>query len=42
VIDGHTAFMHEFCSIAITQGIAEISADGAERGVGVNVAPPEP
>jgi hypothetical protein len=34
--------MQQFFNIAIVRGTAEISADGAERGVGVNVAPPQP
>jgi hypothetical protein len=41
VIDGHTAFMQEFCSIAIAQINTEISA-GAGKGVSVNMAPSEP
>ena len=41
VIDGHTAFMQEFCAIAIAQGIAEISARGEEKGVSFHVAPRE-
>jgi hypothetical protein len=40
---GHAVVLqHQFFNIAIVRGTAEISADGAERGVGVNVAPPEP